>query len=49
MSGRNRVHFFRFSYLGVGGVFCWVCNSVVKDWIYRFRCFFRAKSFDGMV
>ena len=45
MNGRNLVRFFWFSYLGVGGIFCWVYNLVVKDWIYRFRRFFNTKSF----
>jgi hypothetical protein len=35
--------------LGVGGIFCWVYNLVVKDWIYRFRRFFNTKSFDRAV
>ncbi len=30
MNGRSRVHFFRFSCLGVGCVCCWVCNLVMK-------------------
>ena len=40
MSGRNRVHLFRFSYLESGDVYCWGYNLVVKDSIYRSRRFF---------